>query len=252
MEESGWWDPAIISEDWHAFLRCALHRGGPLRMRPVFLPTGADSADGNGWLDGLRTYHEQTTRHAWGAEDVGYLYGEISTVPRVNRFHTFRFVQVLHEHVIRVIAWILVVGAYVLNIEATPLMSVVGQPTTTANAAALQDLWVAAQPPPAPDPSAAVPFLFAIGAMSMLGTVGLELWRNPPPPARYSTFKLPLELIFMWMLLPLTGFYLGMLPALKSQTRLMLGIPFTYKVTAKRVTQPTVDAERITPDASEA
>jgi hypothetical protein len=154
--------------------------------------------------------------------------------------------------VIRVIAWFLVIGAYVLNAERSPIMTLVDSSATTASAAQLQDLWVAAQPPPGPNPAAAVPFLFAIGAISMLGTVGLELWRHPPPPARYTTFKLPLELIFMWMLLPLTGLYLGMLPALKSQTRLMLGIPFTYKVTVKRVSGQRTDADRLASEAAEA
>jgi hypothetical protein len=242
MEEVGWWDPGVISEDWHAFLRCMLHRGGDLRMRAVFLPTGADAADGDGLLGGLKAYHEQTTRHAWGAEDVGYLFGKIRTFGRPNRFHAFRFTQVLHEHVIRVVAWFLVLGAYVLNVDSSPMMSLLNEMGGTANAAQMQDLWLLAQAPARLDPSAAVPVLFGIGAIALVGTLGIELWRNPPP-ARYKLFKLPIELALGWLLLPLTGLYLGMLPALKSQSRLMLGIPFTYKVTAKRVASPQTSGD---------
>ena len=251
MEETGWWDPAIISEDWHSFLRCSIHRGGRLRMRSVFLPTTADAVDGGGFFSGLQAYHAQTTRHCWGAEDVGYLYGEITAMDRPNRFHMFRFTQVLHEHVLRVVAWFLVFGAYVLNAESryVPLL---GQSTSTAEAAQLSGLTTRSDVVASADPSAIIPYLFAIGAVSMLGTVALELWRNPPPPARYNAFRLPFELGFMWLLLPWTGLYLGMLPALKSQSRLMVGIPFSFNATAKCIATSPSEAGGPVADASEA
>jgi hypothetical protein len=251
MEESGWWDPGVISEDWHAFLRCMFRRDGRVRMRGVFLPTGADAADGDTLLEGLRAYHEQTTRHGWGAEDVGYLFGELRKMRRPNRFHAFRFTQVLHEHVIRVVAWFLVVGAYLLNAESSVFMSLFSRPQVAIGAGHLEHASLGIQASSGLDPAQIVPYLFAIGATAMVGSVGLELWRNPPP-AHYTTLKLPVELALMWLLLPWTGLYLGMLPALKSQSRLMLGIPFHYKVTAKRVSSPSPDRERLSPDASEA
>jgi hypothetical protein len=257
MEDAGWWDPSVISEDWHAFLRCMIHRGGRLRMRGVFLPTGADAADGDGILGGLKAYHEQTTRHAWGAEDVGYLFGELRANKRPNHLHAFRFTQVLHEHVMRVIAWFLVVGAYLLNAENSAFMPLVADSAAELGVTGLQDLSLGVGAQGGIGPAQFVPFLFAIGAVSLFGTVGLEIWRNPPARG-LQTLKLPFELVLMWLLLPWTGLYLGMLPALKSQSRLMLGIPFTYKVTPKRLAggaggaRASSDGERLAPDASEA
>ena len=236
MEGTGWWDPAIISEDWHSFLRCAMYRGGKLRMRPVFLPTHADAVDGDGLLGGLRAYHAQTTRHCWGAEDVGYMFHEILSQDRPNRFHAFRFTQVAHEHVMRVVAWVLVFGAYVLNAQARIVTSVLGESTAIASAAgSLSDAGSTAGGA-LPDPSAFIPYLFAVGAFAMVGTLLLEIWRNPPPPGHRARLRLPFELAFMWLLLPWTGLYLGVIPALKSQSRLMLGMPFSFNATAKRIT----------------
>ena len=44
-DEAGYWDGAVISEDWHMFLRCLFATGGKVRLRPIFLPTSADAAD---------------------------------------------------------------------------------------------------------------------------------------------------------------------------------------------------------------
>jgi hypothetical protein len=67
-----------------------------------------------------------------------------------------------------------------------------------------------------------------------------------------AQFKLPFELTFMWLLLPWTGLYLGMIPALKSQSRLMLGIPFSFNVTAKRVVDPVDPGGQQARDVSQA
>ena len=104
-------------------------------------------------------------------------------------------------------------------------MSLFSQPEVAIGAGHLEHVSLGVHASSGLDPAQVVPYLFAIGAAAMVGSVGLELWRNPPP-AHYNTLKLPAELALMWLLLPWTGLYLGMLPALKSQSRLMLGIPF--------------------------
>ena len=74
--------------------------------------------------------------------------------------------------------------------------------------------------------------MFTVGGLSMLSTILFELWRCPPPDG-VSKFKTALEIALLWPMLPLIGFYLGTLPALEAQTRLMLGIPLGYRVTPK-------------------
>ena len=69
--------------------------------------------------------------------------------------------------------------------------------------------------------------MFTIGGLCMATTIVFELWRCPPPDG-VSQVKTALEIALLWPLLPLIGFYLGTMPALEAQTRLMFGIPLGY------------------------
>jgi hypothetical protein len=88
-------------------------------------------------------------------------------------------------------------------------------------------------------------FMFLTGSICMASTVLFELWRCPPPDG-VSRVKTALEIGLLWPVLPLLGFYLGVLPALEAQTRLMLGIPLGYVVTPKfAVTRATTSTSRV-------
>ena len=75
--------------------------------------------------------------------------------------------------------------------------------------------------------------LFAIGSLLLVTSIVLELWRCPPPDG-ISKIWIALEIIGLWIAMPLLGFVLGMVPAIEAQTRLMFGVPLGYKVTPKR------------------
>ena len=38
-ERCGWWDPAVIPEDWHSYLNCLFETGDEIAVHPIFLPT---------------------------------------------------------------------------------------------------------------------------------------------------------------------------------------------------------------------
>jgi hypothetical protein len=216
-EQCGWWDPGVIPEDWHSFLNCMFETGDDLQTVSVFLPTMGDATDGDGMRDALVNRYEQLKRHSWGAEDVGYIYTQL-----VQRKHSwtsataFRFGQVLHDHVMRTAAWVMLVSVYVLSAYYTQLHWY----DLGWHAAIAQNLVV-------------LRVLLTAGGTVMIGSIVFELWRCPPPDS-VSRLKTATELVIMWFLLPVLGLYLGMLPALSAQTRLMLGIPLGYKVTPKR------------------
>ncbi len=217
--ECGYWDPMVISEDWHSFLNVLFEREGDVSLTPIFLPTKGDSVDGDGFVAGLKNRHDQLMRHSWGAEDAGFMLARMIQQRMWHPAAIFRFFQVLHDHVIRSAGWFLVVSTYILMPYAQPLYA--------------HDLTRTILVHPG------VPFLravFAIGAAALAIVVVSELLRMPPPAER-TTFSVVLELAVAWLMLPVIGFYLGALPALRAQTRLTLGLPFYYKVTLKRAVQ---------------
>ncbi len=218
-EECGWWDPSVIPEDWHTFLQCFVARDGDVGLTSVFLPTMADATDGDTWWGALRNRFVQVMRHSWGAEDVGYLLGEMMKRGRVPRPKMlFRFGQVLHDHVFRVVTWFLVTSAYILNLRHWPVYAYAAGPIVRV-----------------PSGTAGIlGSLFTLGGVAILLTLMVELRRNPPP-RHMSPLRVLLEIAAMWMSLPVIGFCLGMLPALNAQTKLMLGLPLSYRATPKRV-----------------
>ena len=78
-ERCGWWDPAVIPEDWHAYLNCLFETGDEIARTPD-LPADASATPptARAWRDAMKNRFEQLKRHSWGAEDVGYIWGQLT------------------------------------------------------------------------------------------------------------------------------------------------------------------------------
>lgn len=218
-EETGWWDPAVISEDWHVYLRCLFESDWDVHETAVFLPTRSDATDGPTPIRALVNRYHQVLRHAWGAEDVGYMVSEMLARRRARGLRAIgRLVQVTHDHVMRVGVWFFMVSAYVS--QATSHRAYAG--------GHVLDAPVLHGPTP-------IHYLFAVGGACIAVTIALELLRNPPPhKLRFG--HAAVEIAAMWFLAPIMGLFLGVLPALHAQTKLAAGLPLAWKVTPKRLT----------------
>lgn len=71
--EAGYWDPAVIPEDWHMFLRCFYATGGKARVRPMFFPVGCECVTDAGPLRTFAACYAQAKRWQWGAIDLGFI-----------------------------------------------------------------------------------------------------------------------------------------------------------------------------------
>jgi hypothetical protein len=227
-ERCGYWDPAVIPEDWHAYLNCLFETGEEITTHPIFLPTMGDATDGDGWRDAIKNRFEQLKRHSWGAEDVGYVFGQIVRRKSIawRSSELFRFGQVLHDHTMRVTAWVFLTSVYVLS-------------TYYSHMPFQDERWVRS----IGENLMFLNVLFTCGSVVMITSIIIELWRCPPPDS-VSKLGTALECVFLWFLLPVLGFILGMWPALDAQTRLLFGVPLGYKVTPKRFTEPASQPQR--------
>ena len=224
-ERCNWWDPSVIPEDWHEYLNCLFTTGEEIKTTSVFLPTMADATDGDGFKEAMVNRFHQVKRHAWGAEDVGYIVGQLSERPSSMRTSTlFRLGQVLHDHVMRVAMWFVLVSVYAIMAYYSGLHWY----DLGWNAAVAHNLTL-------------LRAMFTTGGVFMVGTIVFELWRCPPPDG-VSKAKTAVEIALLWPLLPVIGFYLGTMPALEAQTRLMFGIPLGYRVTPKFAVAQTAPA----------
>jgi hypothetical protein len=175
-----------------------------------------DATDGDGWRDAVKNRFVQLKRHSWGAEDVGYVYGQMQRKHGWRSSTLFRFTQVLHDHTMRVTGWVFLTSVYILSAYFSRLhWNDLGWRMSIHQNLVFLNV------------------LFTAGTIVMITSIVMELWRCPPPDS-VSKFQTAVEIVFLWFLLPALGFILGMLPALDAQTRLMFGVPLGYKVTPKR------------------
>jgi len=215
-EECDWWDPAVIAEDWHVYLDYMVQRGGDVSVVPVYLPVWLDSAEGATWFSALKNRYVQLRRHAWGASDVGFLAEQLLS-GRTDGSVWFRFVQVLHDHVLPVVGF-----GMTATLSFVPVLlraPGAGPGSGTAPGVALLAVVVTG--------------LFTVSTITLLASMAIDIVRFPPP-GRHAP-GVVLELAKMWVLLPVAGLVFGVLPALDAQTKLALGLPLQWKVTPKRL-----------------
>lgn len=220
-KETQWWDPAVISEDWHVYLGVMFARDGDVGVTSVFLPTSGDATDGATPWRALVNRYLQVLRHAWGAEDVGFILKTVIREKRMPRPITaFRSVQVLHDHVLRVAGWCLLTTGYMLDaanmVPAASARSVYDSTFTTI------------------DPLHIVLRFFLFASLTIIATsVVIELVRHPAP-RHWSIGRVAGEAVLMWLAAPVIGFFLTAAPAVHAQTKLMFGLPLAWRVTPKR------------------
>jgi hypothetical protein len=214
LHQTGYWDTAVISEDWHIFLQCYFANGGKVNLRRVFLPTTADMPDGDTAWEALVALYHQSVRHSWGAEDVGYLLQRWpeSDVPAVRT--TLLFEHVTRDHLMRSMPWFVFGAASVLSAMTSRGLNPLPLDYPLL-ALTLRYLWIGS-------------------SVMMLGLLGIELWRYPPS----TLTKVParvVEMLAAWVMLPVISLAFGAVPALYAQTKLMLGFGLNWRVTPKRL-----------------
>eukprot|EP00629_Pelagomonadales_sp_RCC1024_P005997 CAMPEP_0119269468 /NCGR_PEP_ID=MMETSP1329-20130426/6871_1 /TAXON_ID=114041 /ORGANISM="Genus nov. species nov., Strain RCC1024" /LENGTH=459 /DNA_ID=CAMNT_0007269467 /DNA_START=218 /DNA_END=1594 /DNA_ORIENTATION=+ len=71
--EAKYWDPAVIPEDWHMFLRCFYATRGGVRVEPLFFPVGCECVTDRTAPRTVAACYEQAKRWQWGAIDLGFI-----------------------------------------------------------------------------------------------------------------------------------------------------------------------------------
>lgn len=214
IEASGWWDETIIPEDWHMYLRSYFAVDGNVSTTGVWLPTWSDIVDGANTVEALKARYTQLVRHDWGAEDVGY---SISKLPgtKAPLLKTWLLIcHVLHDHVIRAVCWAVLISGTVITWEIAG----------THNPVLLWSVWYL---------SPWIQALYIINTLFFLSQLGVEMVRRSA--AGGSRSMLLTETLGAWVLVPYTGIVSGAFPAVYAQTRLMFGLPISYKVAPKRL-----------------
>jgi cellulose synthase/poly-beta-1,6-N-acetylglucosamine synthase-like glycosyltransferase len=205
LVDSGYWDTDIVSEDSRIFFQALMQHGGRWKVTPLFYPVYMDAVEGKGFWDAIQNLYKQQRRWAWGIENFPYMMSHFSKqkeIPSaVKRFWILRTFDGFYSwstssFVIFLFGWLPnLLGGDVFH---TTLFSY-NLPRITG-------------------------ILLNLSTLGIVTAAFLALALLPIRPER--TRWRYLLYFLQWALMPATFIILGSIPALESQTRLMLGGKF--------------------------
>jgi len=218
--EVDYWDPEIISEDWHMFLKCFFHLGGTVDVEPIFLPVGNDGVRVNSYFRTFWEHYQQARRHAWGACDIPYAIKKCLAHPEIRlRTRLRRTWGIVENHVLWSSQWFLIsipAAIYLLSqLHLGP--HIVFGPQIEVGSFSFP-AWSGAILKPCLAP--------------LIVMVICDMAMRPPRPARFSRWLYPVQFA-QWAMMAVITFLFNALPALDSQMRLLIGKRLEYKVTEK-------------------
>ena len=208
LDAAGYWDPNVIADEWHMFIKSFFQRGGRVRLQPLFLPFLAHAISGSTLWGALRERYLQTLRHAWGAKEIGYTLTQLRQHGRTPGGLTLLW-RVAHDNLLGGFGWFVgMVGAQL------PAML---HPELLHQSDALQPLLLLQ--------------VAGLGVTLLTAIIwALDFAVRPRPRTGRALLT---ELVALPLLGMLT---LGCvaLPVLHAQTRLMLGMPLHFRVARKQ------------------
>ncbi len=206
----GWWDVNVIAEDQHMFIKGYIRQRGNLMLDPIYLPVSACVVTGHGFWNTCLNRYQQTVRHAWGAEEVGYAFDQVLFEAKMPPLRAVQLLaRVLIDHV-------LAIAIPALTLILVPLLFLL-QPEIAHQALTMPQL-----------PLLLLSYLVMLVTSVVFWRIDVRL-RPHPPKARAA-----LVTALSFVLQPIMLLLLVALPALVAQTRLLLGTrPLAYQVAPK-------------------
>jgi hypothetical protein len=212
--EVDYWDPLVISDDWHMFLRCYFAKDGDMHLRSIFLPTTGEPFLGESIIKTWMMVYKTRVRHAWGALDMVYVLQQWQRnghTPFLSKLG--RLVKIWHDNTIFGLGGVFTVVGTLLSIviDHNPVITY----------------------PPFP-----VPYVMPV--LNVLGGLGLiMIWiveRIRCNNARISWKpQVLLGEIASWIIFPVITFVLSGVPSLHAHTKILLGDSMTFERTPKGI-----------------
>lgn len=211
IDSAGYWDPDVISEDWHIFLQTFFVSEGKTLVEPIFLPTVVDAPDGKNYFSALKNRYNQCVRHAWGAIDIPYAIEQArihKEIPILTRF--LRIFKLIESHLIWSSNWFILTLGTSLPVILNPKFF---QTAFGYNLPRVSNI------------------ILTICLIPLVILISLD-WKLRPYYQKKG-FKNILKNILQWPFLPIATLAMSVLPGLHSHTRLLLGKKLEYKTTVK-------------------
>jgi hypothetical protein len=197
------WPLNMISEDSIIYWKGFAYFNGDYKVRPIYLPVSLDAVLAETYWKTIVNQYKQKRRWAYGIENFPVIMRSIWPDKKISVMKKIRVtMEMLEGHhswatapfILAVLGWLpLIVGGDVFG------QSVLAHnlPLITRN-------------------------LMNIAMFGLVISVSLSFLLMPPRPKKYSKWR-NVYMVLQWALVPISAPFLGAMPAIESQTRLMLG-----------------------------
>lgn len=212
IKEVGFWTPWITPEDFHIFFKSLFEFQDKVGAVPLYIKIMSDAAEGEGHFETIKNNYMQERRWSWGISDDGWVLKNLFTRWKNLTLNTkYLSAHVVFDHIMGpVISIIILVGG---NIP--PLINAEFRRTVFGNNL--------------PEISSLV---VQMTLVTFLFVIFLDFFLKPRRENE-SFFTIIMRLL-EWIVQPVSGFILNVLPGLEAHTRLLFGRYLEYYVTKKK------------------
>ncbi len=206
----------IVSDDSRIFWRAFLKNRGEYEVAPLHYPVSLDAVLADSFAKTIVNQYKQQRRWSWGVENVPYVFFNFFRSPegktiklRDKLFHTMTMIEGFWSWstcsiLIFCLGWLpILLGGQAF----TNTLISYNLPRLTSN-------------------------IMTVSMVGMVVSGVISMLLLPPRPQKYGRVR-SLSMVLQWLFLPVTLILFGSLPALESQTRLMIKKPLGFWVTEK-------------------
>lgn len=216
LMESDYWSVQTIVEDGHQYWRSLYKLKGKHHVIPIFVPIYQDAVLSHGFWGTVKEQYLQKRRWAWGVSDIAYVFEHNRKDHSMSFWEKWKQFLILFE------------GHYSWSTTSL-VLAFAGWPPLLINAEFQRTVFAYNFP-------LVHSKILLAASLGMIISLAVSTLILPPAPARYKRRRL--IMIRDWLLtpiiLPVTNIFLGALPAIDAQTRLMFGRYMEFRVTVKK------------------
>lgn len=199
----GFWPVNMISEDSIIYWKCFSYYSGDYKVTPIYLPISLDAVLAETYWKTIKNQYKQKRRWAYGIENFPVIMRAILPNKKISWRKKFKVAfEMLEGHhswatasfILAFLGWLpLFFGGESFN------QSVLAHnlPFITR-------------------------YLMTLAMFGLIVSMSLSFLLMPPRPTKYSRWK-NVAMVLQWILVPIIAPFLGSLPSVDSQTRILLG-----------------------------
>jgi len=213
LVEVDYWPVDMISDDSAIFWKCYIHYDGNYQVIPMYVTLSMDVASADNWWRTVKSVYKQKRRWAWGVENIPLVlraFWKNNQIPLWDRFRLgFKLIEghwswATWGFMLSFIGWLPVLFA---RREFASSVVYYNVPQIAS-------------------------IIFNLASFCLITSAILSIALLPKADVRYP-FLVKIGHALEWLMIPFILVFLGALPALDAQTRLMFGRYLDFWVTGK-------------------